>query len=208
MITHYNGAEPARNLPDAYAKAAGSNNAKLLEINRLSREDMRAALRAMENSLDLDRAIGATLDMYGAMVGQTRGKATDDQYRVLIRLRIMRNMVGGDYGSVVRVLALIFGCEAREIALSEPAPCTVSVDALPYAAINRMVIDIDTAERLISECMPAGVQLQAVQMTGTFEFSGGTELVYDAEAGFGDISQTIGGYMGLIFGGAAVELPV
>ena len=207
MIVRFDGKKPVRNLPDAYAKT-GSNNEKLLEVNRLSREDMRATLRAMADSLDLDKATGATLDMYGDMVGQTRGKATDEQYRVLIRSRIVRNMAGGDYGSVVRVLALVFGCDAGEIVLSEPAPCTVSVEELPYAAINGMAIGIDTATRLIEECMPVGVRLQGVQMTGTFEFADGTEMVYDAEAGFGDIGQTIGGYLGLIFGGESAELPV
>lgn len=207
MIARFDGKKPVRTLPDAYAKA-GSNNEKLLEVNRLSREDMRATLRAMADSLDLDKATGAALDMYGDMVGQTRGKATDEQYRVLIRSRIVRNMAGGDYGSVVRVLALVFGCDAGEIVLSEPAPCTVSVEELPYAAINGMAIGIDTATRLIEECMPVGVRLQGVQMTGTFEFADGAEMVYDAEAGFGDIGQTIGGYLGLIFGGESAELPV
>ena len=68
MITHFNRENYAKNLPDAYAKAEGSNNAKLLKIEKDAVDLLREAIAAISESLDLDKATGKTLDLYGEMV--------------------------------------------------------------------------------------------------------------------------------------------
>lgn len=210
MIMHFNRVSLADNLPDAYCKADGSNIRKLLEINQGSMQRLRDNLRAIADSHGLDTATGKTLDLYGAMVGQERGLATDEQYRALIKTRIIRNKANGDFNSIIHLLSLVFSCDPAEISLSEPEdkPCTVKLDSLPFASLNRMAIDITTACKIIMEVMPAGVRMEAANFTGTFEFSDGTELVYDESAGFGDIEQTIGGYLGYVFDSNAPTLPV
>ena len=85
----YNKVHPAYNLPDAYAKAPTSNNYKILEIERRESEFLREGLKNIESILDINNATGKTLDLYGGRVGQKRGLATDDQYRVLILARII-----------------------------------------------------------------------------------------------------------------------
>lgn len=208
MITQFDRDNLVKNLPDAYAKTPESNNAKLLSIVQAEIDKLRENNRTLRDSLDLEKAHGKTLDMYGKMVGQERGKAIDDQYRVLIKSRIVRNLCNGDYNSIVRLIALIFGCEPAEILITElDTPCQVRVDELPYDALNQLVIDINTAIKIIQEVMPAGIQLQSVQFTGTFEFGGDT-LEYDADAGFGNEAQTIGGYLGYIFSDEIPDLPV
>lgn len=208
MITHFNGADLAKNLPDAYKKTPDSNNSKILRIEKGAMDDLRAAIHGISDSLDLDKAFGKTLDLYGGMVGQERGKATDEQYRILIKSRIVRNLSNGDYNSIVRLLALVFGCDPAEISLVETdAPCRVRLESLPFAALNQLVIDISTAIKIIEEVIPAGVYMESVQFTGTFEF-GDETMIYDEAAGFGNEAQTIGGYLGYIFDNAAPDLPV
>ena len=208
MITHFNGVDLAKNLPDAYKKTPDSNNSKILRIEKSAMDDLRTVIQGISDSLDLERAYGDTLDLYGEMVGQERGKATDDQYRVLIKSRIVRNLCNGDYDSIVRLLALVFGCDPSDISLVETdTPCHVRLESMPFAALNQLVIDINTALKIIEEVMPAGVQLESVQFTGTFEF-GDESMVYDEAAGFSDEAQTIGGYLGYIFSDLSPDLPV
>ena len=209
MITQFNRENLANNLPDAFRKTDDSNNSKILALEKGAMDKLREAIKAINDSLDLSKASGKTLDMYGEMVGQERGKATDNQYRVLIKSRIARNLAGGDYNSVIGVLALIFGCDTTEVSLSESGEaCKARLDSLPFAALNQLVIDVNTALKIVREVMPAGVYLESVTFTGTFEFSGGTELVYDENAGFADEAQTIGGTFGHIFSDESANLPV
>ena len=209
MITQFNRENPVKNLPDAYCKTANSNNGKILAIEKSAMDELREAVAAIHESLDLDKASGKTLDLYGEMVGQVRGKATDDQYRILIKARIARNLVGGDYNGVVNVLSLIFGCDPTEISIAETdEPCNVRLDRLPVSTLNRLMVDVSTAMKIIQEVLPVCVSLESVTFTGTFEFSGGTELVYDEAAGFGNVAQTIGGALGYIFSDVTPDLPV
>lgn len=209
MVTEFNRENLVKNLPDVYCKSDDSNNAKILQIEKRAMDKLRDAIREIDDSLDLDKATGATLDLYGDMVGQPRGKAIDSQYRLLIKTRIIRNLANGDYNGIVNLLSLIFGCAPAEIVLTElDEPCKVRMEALPIAVLNAMVINVNTAVQIIKELLPVGVMLESAEFTGTFEFSGGTELVYDADAGFGDIDQTIGGYLGYMFSTDIPDLPI
>lgn len=206
MITQFNRDKPERNLPDAFNKAATSNNAKLLNIEHDAVNVLREAVNAVYDSLDIDTATGATLDLYGAMFGQIRGSTSDEQYRILIKNRIIRNFCNADYNSLVNAICVTFGCTPSEILLIElEEPCKLRLEGLPISKLTESNIDIDTAVQIVHGLMPVGVLLESVDFTGTFEFSGGTELVYDEAAGFADDAQTIGGYLGLMAGSAGTD---
>lgn len=210
MITRFNLDDLAKNLPDAYRKDPASVNSRILRIEKYAMDDLRAMLRSIDDSLDLNLATGATLDLYGDMIGQQRGKATDAQYRALIKMQIVRNFVTGGYNSVVELLAMILGCAPSEIVLTEDDETRhVRVDNLPFEKLNEMALDAATVTQIIKEIIPMGIYLEGVSFAGTFKFSDGPELVYNAAAGFADDAQTIGGYFGYMFGGEDTEeLPV
>lgn len=208
MITQFNRDNLAKNLPDAYRKDPASNNAKILEIEKTALERLREAVNAIYESLDIDKAYGKTLDLYGEMLGQLRGIATDEQYRVLIKNRIVRNFSNADHTSIVNAVCTTFGCDPSEVLLTElDEPCKVALEGLPFAKINEANIDIKTAVQIVNSLLPAGVFMEAVEFSGTFEF-GGTEMVYDEAAGFADIGQKIGGYLGLMSDSQGSNLPV
>lgn len=201
MITQFDRDKPVKNLPDAYYKAATSNNAKLLDIEHDAVGALRSAANAIYDSLDINKAYGKTLDMYGAMFGQLRGKATDEQFRILIKNRIIRNFCNADYNSLVNAICATFDCGLSEIRLTEmDEPCKLRLEGLPISKLTESNIDVNTAVQIVQGLMPAGVLLEAIDFTGTFEFAGGTELVYDEASGFADDDQTIGGYLGLMAG--------
>lgn len=208
MITRFNRDEPVKNLPDAYCKKPDSNNAKLLETEKSAIDRLRADIEAIYDSLDINKATGKTLDLYGEMLGQERGAATDEQYLVLIKSRILRNYANADYNSIVNAICVTFGCEPSEVKLTEmDEACKVTLEGLPITLLNESNIDVNTAVQIVYALMPVGVSMQSLSFSGTFEF-GGTELEYDADKGFGDEAQTIGGYLGLASDGSGNNLPV
>jgi hypothetical protein len=188
---------PVNNLPDVYKKSTESNNYKILETERSSTEKLYADIQDLFNSLDIDKATGETLDMYGEMLDQPRGLATDSQYRVLIKTKIMRNMSSGDYASVVEALRMSFDCDPSEIHLKdvEDTPCMVELTVLPYEKINSAGLTAKQVEALVQQLLPVGVRLKQYAFEGTFEFAD-TLGEYDEEAGFADNEGTIGGYLG------------
>lgn len=197
-----------KNLPDAYCKTPNSNNAKILEIEQDAMLKLRAAIAEVDASLDIDNATGATLDLYGEMLGQKRGIASDAQYRVMLRNRIMRNLCNGDHDSIVQAISMVFDCDPSEILLveSEDAP-SVEIKGLPYVAINESGLTAEDAIKIIHDLVPAGVSAEAVVFDGTFEF-GAEDAELDAAKGFADVEQTTGGYFGLLAGGVSSDLPI
>lgn len=209
MITAFNRDNLAMNLPDVCRKDAESNNYKLLAIEKSAMDRLRADLQSIFNSLDLDQATGGILDRYGGMIGQGRGAASDDQYRVMIKAKICRNLANGDHRSIVAAICATFGCDPGDVQLKElSAPCVVQITGLSFESLNKRNIDLTTATQIIYRLMPAGVRLESLDFSGTFAFSGGTELVYDEGTGFADADQTIGGYLGYAATGGASKLPV
>lgn len=206
MITRFNRDQLAKNLPDAYRKDSGSNNAKILEIEKSATDALREAVSAIYDSLDIDKAYGKTLDLYGEMLGQLRGTLTDETYRVFIKNRIIRNLSNGDHNSIVNAICVTFGCEPSAVVLKEDG-CEVTLEGLPIEKLNEYNIDLQTAVQIINGLIPAGVYMAALNLSGTFEFSG-ADLVYDEAAGFADEAQTIGGYMGLVSDSSGSNLPV
>lgn len=208
MITHFDRDNLVKNLPDAYRKTPDSNNAKILEIEHDAMDVLREAVAGIADSLDLDKAYGKTLDLYGEMIGQDRGEATDEQYRVLIRSKIVRAYADADHNSIINAICATFGCDPAEVLLTESGePGVVLIEGLPVGKINKSNIGINTAIKIIFALMPAGVQLEALDFSGTFAF-GTTAIEHDPEHGFGNIEQTTGGYFGLVSDGTGDALPV
>lgn len=208
MVTRFNREQLERNLPDVYNKRETSNHAKILGIEKNASDSLRMAAAEISESLDIDEAYGKTLDLYGEMLGQLRGMATDEQYRVLLKNKIIRSFSNSDYNSIVNAICTTFDCAPSDIVLRETEePCTVTLEGLPITKLNECNIDISTAVKIINSLLPAGVHMEAMSFSGTFEFAG-AEIVYDAEAGFADEAQTIGGYFGLVSDNAGSNLPV
>lgn len=208
MITRFNRDNLARNLPDAYRKDDNSNNAKILATEKGATDALREAIQAIADSLDIDKATGATLDLYGDMLNQPRGQATDEQYRILIKNKIIRSFTNPSLPGVVEAICKTFDCDPTDIILNEgDEPCVVSLEGLPVDKLAESNIDVDTAIEIIASLIPAGVEIETISFAGTFEFSG-AELVYDEDTGFADEAQTMGGTLGLVADNIGTKLPV
>lgn len=185
-------------LPDAYHKDRESNNYKLLLMEAGLSEDFRADIQAVNDTLDIYKATGKTLDLYGETYDQARGGLTDEQYRIVILQRIARNMVKGDYNSIVNALAVAFGTTPDNVAFAETEnPAEIRIESMPYAVLLNAGITTDQLKQIILAILPVGVNLSStIALDGTFEF--GLPDEYDELKGLGNIEQTVGGHFGLL----------
>lgn len=208
---------PVNNLPDYYEKSKSSNNYKLLEIEKVSVDTLDNDIKDLLEMLEIDNAVGKTLDMYGEMVNQQRGLATDDQYRFMIRSKIMQNLSTGDYGSVLKALYMTFGCDPADISIAQSEqPCVVAVKKVPIEIISKAGLNVRQTVQLIQRLIPVGITIETFNFTGTFEFSASeNDMETDGKIkGFTDtednitVSSATGGYLGEIYDNDDEDLPI
>lgn len=187
-------------LPDSYAKGQQSNNYKLLNLNEQAIADVKADAQAIFNALDILTASGHTLELYGDMVGQKRGVLNDVQYRYMILTRMGINVAQGNYETVIANAKQIFECEASDIIIRDSEkPCTVELEKFPLEVLVSAGFSSTQAIAMLESLLPIGVTVDNANFDGTFEFAE-TADEYDEAAGFANIEQTIGGYLGLSLG--------
>lgn len=189
------------NLPDCYEKSKTSNNYKILSIEKYSIDGVNKDISDIFDSLNLNNATGKTLDLYGEMLNQPRGVATDDQYILLIRSKIMRNLSSGDYRGVVNAICHTFECDASEVLIIEKdEPCVVELVVLPLKVIVKAGLTTKQTVAMVKQLLPIGITLESFLFEGTFAFAD-NETSQDNKAGFCDVEDgIIGGYFGILYG--------
>lgn len=211
-----------RKLPDAYYKGKDGNNYKLLQLNELSAQMLDKDMTDVLNSLDIEQATGATLDLYGQMLGQERGSLNDYQYRLVIKNKIAENMCQGDFNSVLELLSQIFECDVKDIAIQEVATNKIDIKRMSLTALSKAGFTGEQAIEMVERILPVCVKVNSANIEGTFEFGDvGYQQYqqiealtyqnletktyqdlengsYDETKGFGNIEQAIGGYFGLL----------
>lgn len=208
-MRYFNKTNHAKNLPDTYRKDVNSNNYKILETERDACEVLRKTLNEVYGILDIDNATGETLDMYGERIGQPRGNTTDEQYIILLKAKIMRNLANGSYKGVCGAICATFGCDNTALKLEESDnPCTIKATVFPVSEINAAGFTAAQALAIIKSLLPVCVTLEPIVVDGTFEFADDEGIIDDA-AGFTDVEGgEIGGTFGWIYGGEGSALPI
>ncbi|MFG3612367.1 hypothetical protein [Rummeliibacillus stabekisii] len=153
----------------------------------------------------IDKAQGKALELIGENINQSRGVATDEVYRVLLKSKIARNLSDGTINTIINVIAIALSTDKKSIKIVEgwtdelnPEPASIKLMEMPLEAINRAGIDPANFVRIIQKTVAGGVKVQSIELNGTFEF-GDTSLAIDNSKGFADIDGTTGGYLGAAF---------
>ena len=193
--------DPIYNLPDSYDKRAESNNSKILRLNKSTTDIIDNATDSVFGALNLNNASGRALDdIWSGRLNLERGSLTDEQYKIRLRTKMMQNIANGSFPDLIEALAYTLQCEKSDIHIVESdEPNKVIVKDIPLALLLQADFTTDQVLALINSLLSVNVTVGEYGFTGTFEF-GFTENEYDEEKGFADISQTIGGYLGL-YGG-------
>lgn len=188
----------------------------MLRIISESISEVKEGFEKIERWRDIDEAKGTTLDQIGANVGQKRGAASDDVYRILIKSKIARNLSKGDVNTIIRVIALAVGADYSDIKITakfndplEPEPAAIFLMRLPLDKLAASGIELNQFVQIIQKTVGAGISVQSVELQGTFEFGGLPETV-DPATGFGDVNdESVGGTLGAVYqAGTNTDLPI
>ncbi len=151
-------------LPERFRKP---NNEKLYYVlYGYGFDEMEKALEGVEDSRDLKKASGKSLDLLGANVGQLRQGEDDERYRLLIQTKIIANLSMGDIPTINHVLTTLI--DEKYLGLVEGfkeirEPASFLID---YDGFTNQDLDI-----LISRVKAAGVAYK-------------TRRVYETDAKF------------------------
>ncbi len=187
-----------KNLPDAYKKTTDSNNFKILEVERSALAAFRSDVSDVFNSLDIDKAYGATLDLYGTLAGQLRNGLSDAEYRIMIKAKNQENVSTGTYNSVVEAICNTFSCSPTDTYFRESSmPLSLEIVQMPYAAITKNNLTPQQAIAVIRRFLPVCVIVENYSFIGSFQFSA-SETEYDEFSGFSEAENgAIGGFFGM-----------
>ncbi|KYD28182.1 hypothetical protein [Geobacillus stearothermophilus] len=194
-------------LTDRYQKDPNSNIGKIIKILTDELELIKETFDRIEEWRDVDKAEGAVLDDLGVNVGQPRGVATDEIYRVLLRSKVARNFSDGTIDTVIRVISLAVNADPKEIRIKElyndpenPEPAAIGLIQIPLRRLNEVGMSPKQFAQIVKKTVAAGVRVASIELTGTFSFSSQpTTPEYSDTEGFSDINQVIGGYLGAAF---------
>ncbi|ASS66367.1 MULTISPECIES: hypothetical protein [unclassified Paenibacillus] len=202
-----------RRLPDYFDKRAESTLGRLLGIVSAQLAELEATQNQIREWRDIETARGPTLDRIGVNVGQPRGVATDEVYRILIKSKIARNRSTGDINTIIRVLSVALSCPPSDIQIEEmwasaaPEPATISLIKLPMKQLNAAGMDLMQFARIVQRAVAAGVRVGAIELSGTFSFAG--DDVTSSPQGFADLSGAAGGTLGAVYAPSnSTDLPI
>lgn len=76
---------------------------------------------------DIDNAKGSVLDRYGANFGVKRFGATDNFYRLAIKVKLLAQLSGGDINTIINSAAELLSVEPTDIFLKEVFPAKIAL---------------------------------------------------------------------------------
>lgn len=195
-------------LTDAFTKSEKSNIGKLFIIADEQISAITSNLEKAELWRDIDVAEGKTLDLLGENVGQSRGFASDEVYRVLIRGKVARNISDGTINKMIQAIAISLDCKPSDIQIinaidsessDEKEPAAIIIKKIPLAALNNVGMSTNQFLQIVNSIKAGGVRVAYVNLEGTFAFATTNQLEENSDFGFSDLSGTQGGTLGGLF---------
>lgn len=191
-----------RKLTDVYAKNPNSYIGRTLLLLTEQLDQIEAEANKVEQWRNIDIAEGTTLDEFGAERGQSRGQATDEVMRALVKTKIAQNNSDGTVPFLISFISLLLKIHPSEVIITSLAKdgksATLHVN-VPADSVVPTGLSLRQFGQLLNVVAASGVRVEAL-FEGTFAFSDDyNESQFDDEKGFADDAQTIGGTMGHIY---------
>lgn len=140
--------EAFNRLPERFRKP---NNEKLYYVlYGYGFDEMEKALEGIEDSRDLKKATGKSLDYLGANVGQLRQGEDDERYRLLIQTKIIANLSMGDIPTINHVLTTLIddkyiGLVEGFKEMREPASFLIDFDGFTNQDLDFLISRVKAA---------------------------------------------------------------
>ncbi|NNV04650.1 hypothetical protein [Brevibacillus sp. MCWH] len=194
-------------LTDVYRKDPQSNIGKVIKILTDELDLLKTTFDRIEEWRDVEKAEGAVLDDSGMNVGQPRGAATDEIYRILLRSKVARNFSDGTIDTIIRVISIAVNADPKEIRIQElyndpnnPEPAAIGLIQIPLRKLNEVGMSPKQFVQIVQKTVAAGVRVANTELSGTFAFASHPSTIENSDtAGFADENGTVGGYLGAMF---------
>ncbi|MGG1443519.1 hypothetical protein ABE354_16020 [Brevibacillus laterosporus] len=160
-------------LTDNYTKDPDSNMGKIIRLFQEQIQQLDQSFSVIADNRDENQAAGKWLDTIGKEVGQPRGKAADEVYRMLIKSKRAKNRSHGEINTIIQVLADALQVPVSDVKvvelfnsdlLKEPAAFLVKVKG--YEQLNKTTIDA------FSELAGPGIRMYFQPLSNFTELSG------------------------------------
>lgn len=109
---------------------------------------------------DLENAEGAVLDRYGANFGVVRGAASDGLYRIMIRVKMIAQLSGGDDPTIIRAAGELLGVDYSDILLEDVFPAKKALYVDQTLLSQEWLELIEQIAAAIKRILAAGVGLR------------------------------------------------
>ncbi|WP_394557371.1 hypothetical protein [Priestia aryabhattai] len=159
-------------ISDAFIKTDNSNLGKIFSLLDDEINQLKDTFQTIEEWHDINNAQGKTLDLLGEEIGQKRGKTDDEVYRSLIKSKIARDTSDGSFNKIIEVLAQTLNCSPSEFRLhSADEPAAIYMTDTPLSIIYEAGFTPYTFANIVQSTVSAGIEVQSIQLDGTFELS-------------------------------------
>ncbi len=164
-------------------RPAETNIGKLFSILAWGLDSVQAQAETVKLWDNIDLACGSVLDRYGANFGVRRFGADDAFYRLLIKVKMLSQLSGGDIETVANAAATLLEIPAERITLRESFPAKVRLDIKEADLTAETLENIVDIAAMIKRILAAGIELiptlqsytkvkgDVVIQNGLFEFS-------------------------------------
>lgn len=166
-----------------FKRSAETNIGKLFSVLAWGLDSVQAQAETIKLWDNIDLARGSVLDRYGANFGVKRFGADDTFYRLLIKVKMLSQLSGGDIDTVANAAATLLEIPAEKVTLREDFPAKVCLDVKEADLTPETLKNIVDIAAMIKRILAAGVGLiptlqsyitvkgDVVIQNGLFEFS-------------------------------------
>jgi hypothetical protein len=140
-------------------------------------QDLENAFCTLFQVLNLNEAVGAQLDIIGALVGEQRAGRSDDQYLIAIQARILLNISEGTIEDVIGLALAVSGAPVTVTLLEDfPAAFSITINE----DIDPLLVDTTRMAAIIASGRPVAVKgILIFHAAGSFQFDGVGSVGFD-----------------------------
>lgn len=109
---------------------------------------------------NIDYAEGKVLDKYGKNYGVYRGDATDDIYRIMIKVKVMAMLSAGNLDTIIHAAVVLFDVKSNRVEVWEvfPAKIFLFIEEEDLDEVHKMLSE--TIARLMLRIKAAGIGMK------------------------------------------------
>ena len=136
-----------------------TNIGKLFSVLAWGLDSVQAQAETIKLWDNIDLARGSVLDRYGANFGVKRFGADDAFYRLLIKVKMLSQLSGGDIATVANAAAALLEIPAEKVTLREDFPAKVCLDIKEADLTPETLKNIVDIAAMIKRILAAGIGL-------------------------------------------------